>query len=248
MARKTSISPLVLALFGNVVAAYMWLVRHTLRWEVVGEDNHDRLIKSDKSFILTSWHGRLFMMPALAYKYHNGAVSLSSNHKDAELMVAVLKRCGIDAIRGSSSNARKPEKKKGGVSAFRQLLSAAKQKKVIGMTPDGPRGPAYQAELGTVQLARMTGAPILPFSFSTRHSKRFSGWDKFMLPYPIPFGKAYIVFGTPIDVTARDESGLDEARVQLEQALNNVAIEADRLAGLAPDPELFNSTVEAPSS
>lgn len=245
MSRKNNPSPFVLAMIGHVFAIYLWIVERTLRWEMVDEANHQSLCDSGKGFICASWHGRLLMLTSIARRHPNGSVALSSNHKDADIMVAIFKRIGIDAVRGSSSNAKKPEKKKGGAGAFRRLLTELKNNKTLGMTPDGPRGPAFRAELGTVQLSRMAQAPIIPIAFSTRHSKRFSGWDSFMVPLPVPFGKAYVVFGEPFVVSARGDLEMEDARAQLERALNDVTLRADQLAGVEPDPTLAGAVTAA---
>ncbi|MGV6820272.1 MAG: lysophospholipid acyltransferase family protein [Parvularcula sp.] len=238
MARKNKPSPLLLSLVANLVAGYMWLVRRLMRWEIVGAENLQSLATRDEGAIAAYWHARFFMMPSLRRYYPRGAVSLSSNHKDAEFMVATLKKVGIDAVRGSSASARKPGRQKGGIGAFRQLLGKIKEGKVVGVTPDGPKGPAFKAKLGTVQLARMAGAPIIPIAFSTRHAKRFDSWDRYMLPLPVPFGKGVIVIGEPYEVKARGDEEMKQASIGLEQALNAVTLKADQLAGVVPDERM----------
>ncbi len=161
------------------------------------------------------WHGRLLMMPII---YKGKKLSfLVSPHRDGQVMGKALKRFGFHAILGSTT--RK------GFSGFKQMVRAHGSD--IGIVPDGPRGPRQQVQIGVIELARRTGNPILPLTFSASKKKIFKTWDRFLLPYP--FSKGVFVWGDPIYVDRNgDRDYLEEKRLLLERKLNELTEEADR--------------------
>jgi hypothetical protein len=66
------------------------------------------------------------------------------------------------------------------------------------ITPDGPRGPRAKVKSGVIELARLTGAPIVPVSFSAVRRRFLKSWDAFLLP--LPFSRAVYIWGEPIYV------------------------------------------------
>ncbi|MCG2830590.1 MAG: hypothetical protein L6302_06025, partial [Desulfobacteraceae bacterium] len=91
---------------------------------------------------------------------------------------------------------------------------------------DGPQGPRFKVKLGIIILARETGYPILPFSYSAKKMKVFSSWDRFILPYP--FTKCLGIYGNPLFVPKdADKDDLMRYRNLLEKELNRLTLEAD---------------------
>jgi lysophospholipid acyltransferase (LPLAT)-like uncharacterized protein len=96
----------------------------------------------------------------------------------------------------------------------------------ITIVPDGPRGPRRQAQIGVIELAKLTGKAILPLSFSASRRKLFNTWDQFLLPYP--FSKGVFIWGEPIYVDQEgDRAHLEERRILLENRLNELTERAD---------------------
>ena len=96
----------------------------------------------------------------------------------------------------------------------------------IALTPDGPRGPRYQVQIGVIELAKLTGRPIVPCTFSASKRKIFKTWDRFLLPYP--FAKGVFIWGEPIHVDANgDQAHFEERRTLLERRLNELTERAD---------------------
>ena len=162
------------------------------------------------------WHGRLLMMP-LVYKGKKLSF-LVSPHRDGQIVGKALKRFGFHAILGSTN--RK------GFSAFKQMLKAIQGGSDIALTPDGPKGPRYQVQIGVIELAKLTGRPIVPVTFSASRRKMFKTWDQFLLPYP--FSKGVFIWGEPIIVDPKgDRAHLEERRALLEGHLNELTEQAD---------------------
>jgi hypothetical protein len=86
------------------------------------------------------------------------------------------------------------------------------------MTPDGPRGPVYRIQDGIIQLAKLTGRPIIPVSNFTHWKIRLRSWDR--LQIPLPFARCDLRYGDPIWVPREaSEAALEELRVKLEQSM-----------------------------
>jgi lysophospholipid acyltransferase (LPLAT)-like uncharacterized protein len=59
--------------------------------------------------------------------------------------------------------------------------------------------------------------------------KQFASWDRFILPYP--FSRGIFLWGAPIIVPPEaDPSQLEQKRVELEETLNRMTLQADHAA------------------
>ncbi len=202
-------------------AQYIRLVYRTSRWTVVSADVPRRLWDRGEPFIGCLWHGRIMMMPYCWDRREKVRV-LVSRHRDGQLIGGVVRRFGAEIIEGSTS--------KGGAVALRSVLRALEARYCVALTPDGPRGPRMRMSPGAVEAARRTGAPIVTASYSTTRRRLLGTWDRFLVP--LPFGRGVFVFGEPIRVPGdADDEMLEAARLAVEDRLNQVTREADRLCG-----------------
>ena len=62
---------------------------------------------------------------------------------------------------------------------MRGMLKILNRKEYIGITPDGPRGPNMRCSVGVVNLAQLSGSPIIPVTCSSTRRKIIPSWDKF---------------------------------------------------------------------
>jgi len=156
---------------------------------------------------------------------------LISRHRDGEIIARAMQHFGVGAAHGSTAKAGTTDK--GGTDAVRQLVKIVKAGNAVGITPDGPRGPRMRVAAGIVQIARMTGLPIVPATFSARRRKVMRSWDRFVVA--LPFTSGVIIWGKPIAVPRElDPAGLEAKRLEVEEALNALTAEADRLCGHDP--------------
>ncbi|RMF44963.1 MAG: DUF374 domain-containing protein, partial [Deltaproteobacteria bacterium] len=169
---------LLLALAPPLAAVLIRGLHAVMRTEIIGDEPLRKLWQRGENVILAFWHDQLLLM-ALGYR-GPGARILISQSKDGELIARVMKRLGHEAVRGSSS--------RGGREAFREMMKLAQEPVDIVFTPDGPRGPRHQLKDGVVQLARMTGRPVVPMAFVVSRGHRFGSWDRFLLPFPFSRG------------------------------------------------------------
>ena len=205
-------------------AQYIRLCRRTGRWSTVGGHIPRRLWDEGQPFILCFWHGRLMMMP-YCWDYGWPLHTLTSDHPDGRLIARTTAHFGLRTVVGSSS--------RGGAAALRRMARLIRDGSSIGLTPDGPRGPRMRAQSGAVALARLSGAPMVPVSFSAGRRRVLATWDRFVLA--LPFNRGAFVWGPPIRVPRDADAGtLEVCRAQLETALNDITREADGLVCAVP--------------
>lgn len=132
------------------------LLGRTLRLRTFQADRVETFWSAGRNVIVAFWHGRQLMLP-LAYK-GRGIAILISEHRDGELIARILHAFGLGAVRGSTT--------RGGARALRQMVRLGRGGTDLAVTPDGPRGPRCIAQAGTVELAKLTGLPIVPLTFA----------------------------------------------------------------------------------
>jgi hypothetical protein len=205
-----------------LVHAYIRVLHASMRIDVRGAEALASARSSPGRYILCFWHSRFVLMP---YCYPGPRiVVLSSNHRDAEALVRILRKFGIEQARGSSTS--------GGATGLRQILRKVEEGCDVGLTPDGPRGPRRRVQPGVIAVARFTGLPIIPVTFSATPARRLKTWDRTLLPKL--FSKGLFVYGDPVSVPRDADDGVQEAkRRQLEAELDRITDLADDTLELA---------------
>ncbi|MEI7481515.1 MAG: lysophospholipid acyltransferase family protein [Elusimicrobiota bacterium] len=166
----------------------------------------------NSDFIYTLWHSQLAFM---LYSHRGMGISvLVSKSADGEYMARVLRKFGHNTVRGSTS--------RGASQSLMELIERAGAGCPVAITPDGPKGPKGKVQQGVIYLAQKTGMKILPAGVGLSHKITFNSWDNF--EFPLPFGKAAIVYGNPISVSETDS--IPAKTEELEQALNSLGAEA----------------------
>jgi lysophospholipid acyltransferase (LPLAT)-like uncharacterized protein len=207
----------------RLIALYIRFVYATSRWTIERGDIPGRFHDSGRPFILAFWHGRLLMMP-MAWRRDVPIHMLISGHRDGRIISDAVRHFGIASIAGSSS--------RGGGAALRAMVKTLKGGACVGVTPDGPRGPAEVASDGIVAVARLAEVPIIPLAYATGRRRIMATWDRFHLA--LPFSRGIHIWGEPIAVPPDvDARMLDEYRRRLEESLNALGREADRRMGHA---------------
>lgn len=197
---------LLLNLVPPLAAGIIRLLHRSMRMETIGEEHPRQFWDSGQAVILPFWHEQLLLM-VKGYR-GPGARTLISASKDGELLARTMQRFGYDAVRGSSN--------RGGRKAFRELVELGRQPFDLVITPDGPKGPRQKVKDGVVQLARLSGRPVIPMAFACSRGHRFGSWDRFLLPYP--FSRGVYAFGEPLLFGKGEDA--DQFRARLEEAMN----------------------------
>lgn len=207
-----------------LLAWYIRFVHRTTRWDIVGGDILERHWNAGIPFIAAFWHSRLLMM-VCQWRSQQPVHMLISQHADGRFIARTVDRFGLGVIAGSS--------RRGGADAVRAMVKALKAGESIGITPDGPRGPRQRIGAGPISLARLSGAPILPVTYSFKHRILLKSWDRLLVP--LPFGKAVLVCGRPVEVPREaSEAALEALREEVEERLNAITAAADTRMGHKP--------------
>jgi lysophospholipid acyltransferase (LPLAT)-like uncharacterized protein len=174
-----------------LIAFGFWLLKLwnlTLRYEI--DDRADVVGKGVReNFIGALWHNRLLVFPIILRRFfsdRDGAALISAS-RDGDLLSDAIHRFDYDVVRGSSSRL--------GASALFQLSDVLASKRDVVITPDGPRGPAYELGPGIIFLAQKTCARVLPFNLEYSSCWRVKSWDRFIIPKP--FSKIRVIVGQP---------------------------------------------------
>ncbi len=192
------------------------LLAMTLRFERVGVEHHEAGMLSEKNFIFAVYHGRMFG----SVWYHRGGniTTLVSRSKDGEIVSRLVEGIGHHTVRGSSND--------GAVAGLKSIIKALRRGPVA-MMVDGPKGPRGVVKVGSVAIAKVGGAPIVPMVASAWPCWEFNSWDRFQLPRP--FARVRIGYGEPLIVpkTAKKED-LEAYRMELQRRMEALLEELDR--------------------
>ncbi|MEE4252633.1 MAG: lysophospholipid acyltransferase family protein [Desulfuromusa sp.] len=185
----------------------MRLLNLSIKKDIIGADLLRSVWERGEHVIIPFWHDQLFLL-VFGYPGKHAKLLISSS-KDGELLARTMKYFDQDTVRGSSS--------RGGRAAFREMLNLCKEKADIVLTPDGPRGPRHELKDGVIQLARMSGRPVMPLAFVCSRGHRFKSWDRFLFPFPFSYG--VYSFGAPIYFDKQES--VDEFRNRLKKAMHD---------------------------
>ena len=187
MIKKFLQNELIQNIIGFLISLYIKVCFHTSLWYVKNNKSIKNHIKKKSKIIVIFWHNRLLMAP-FCWEYKNNFKMLISSHRDGRIISSAVSYLGIDTIEGSSN--------KNKITSTKQIISELNQKNIIGITPDGPRGPNQKIKEGLVSMQKKTDSVIFPLCYSAKFYKQFSSWDKFMFVFP--FNKFVAIWGKPI--------------------------------------------------
>lgn len=209
-------------MLARLLGCYLAFALGTTRWRLEGAENLASLLAGEPH-VVAFWHEHLPFTPILWRMVRRMPHSrpgrlhvLVSRHRDGRFIGAVVRRFDMGMVLGSSS--------RGGAAGVRRLLRLLRDGGLVGITPDGPRGPRRQAAPGIAQLAALSGAPVLPCAAQTSRRWVLRSWDSMVIPQP--FGRGIVVC-RPAIIVARED--WRDAVPAIGAALTEAADEADRL-------------------
>jgi lysophospholipid acyltransferase (LPLAT)-like uncharacterized protein len=173
--------------------------------------------------ILTAvWHRNL-LMGAYVFRDRDVHVPISLS-RDGRRIAAVARHLGFaDPPRGSSS--------RGSFSLVKEMVRRLRAGAIMTVLTDGPKGPARVSKGGVMQVARMTGLPVVPIAFAARPCLRFGSWDRMILP--LPGARVVCWFGERLDPASLDPESFDvRAHLALDAILDPLTDRLDAELGL----------------
>ncbi|MFN7662670.1 MAG: lysophospholipid acyltransferase family protein [Alphaproteobacteria bacterium] len=197
----------------NIIAflasLYIRLVFKTNTWKKINFEIPLSYLKEGKPFITCFWHSRLLLLP---YAWPGGANTffmLISAHKDGRIISKTVHHFGIKTVAGST--------KKGGARALLDMVRLSRQGKTLGITPDGPRGPAFEVSDGTIMASYLSKADLIPVTYAVKRHKVMNSWDRFMLPGL--FSKGVLMWGAPITYP-KEKKEAESVKKMLKKSLD----------------------------
>lgn len=205
----------------SLAAGFAWLMLNllgrTVRLRETGKDYYLDLEREGKNYIFTLWHGRMFI-PIFAQR-KRGLVAMVSQHTDGEIIARAVEMLGYKTVRGSST--------RGGGKALREMVKLMKSGAHGAMMPDGPRGPKGDFKEGTLILAQLTGAYLVPMTHACSNAKVFGSWDNFVLAKP--FSKVVVACGEPVQIPRQlDSEGLTAMKKEMERRMDDLVEQAEK--------------------
>jgi len=223
--KRIAASPAFQNIVGAASAWYLRLVWRTSRIVFEPADVYDSV---ETPTILAMWHGQHFLMPFVKPKAEQyKAKVLVSRHRDGEINAIAAEKLGIGTIRGSGAHNGEFQRK-GGLSAFAEMLAALEQGYNVALTADVPKV-ARVAGLGVVKLAQYSGRPLLLAAIASNRRIELNNWDRSAIN--LPFSRVAVVASKAITVPPdADAAALEAARQYVERELNRITARAYEIA------------------
>jgi lysophospholipid acyltransferase (LPLAT)-like uncharacterized protein len=131
----------------------------------------------------------------------------------------IFQKLGYRTIRGSTA--------RNGAQAAIESIRALKSNGTMALTPDGPRGPSHVVQGGVMLIARKSGGLLIPVGIAAKPRFHIRSWDRYMVP--LPFARGLMIFGDPISLPRdADEETVEARRLELENEINRLEVEAER--------------------
>jgi len=205
----------------SLVWTYLQLVGKTQQLEIEGQDHLKEIHEGGGPFLFAFWHNRL-LFPAYLYRGTKVGVLVSPS-RDGEYVARTMERFGLMPLRGSSWQ--------GAAAGLLRLARHIRAGYSVAVTPDGPRGPREQVQLGVIQLAKTSGLPIIPCAYSPGRRIVLSSWDRFVIP--LPFCRGAAVYREPIPVPGdADREQMNSLAVRLEAEIREATNRSEQMVGL----------------
>ena len=192
-----------------LLAIYIWIVFFTSRRKYINYEYFKQC--QNKSVIYTFWHGRMMMLSPVMFLAGRRGCVVASQHNGGRTIAKLQRLFGLGAIYGSTT--------KGALNVLRAGVRVLQHGNYsLCISPDGPGGPSMRMQDGALYFAKMTGAPIVPVSFSASNVRFLKRWDKFMVA--LPFSKITYVFGAPVFIDRNTPvEEFEKVRANLEHVM-----------------------------
>lgn len=182
--QRIASSPALNRAAARLFRLWLTLVYRTSRREADGWDTVSRLIAQHGAVIIVCWHQRIMLTPWMFDLDQAPCRSLTSAGRAGRLVGWMHRAFGYGTV----------PMPKGvmGAAEMREVLRGLKAGISIGISPDGPRGPARVAKITPIQWARTAQVPVVVFTFSTTRFWPWRTWDRLM--FPLPFGRVAMLW------------------------------------------------------
>jgi lysophospholipid acyltransferase (LPLAT)-like uncharacterized protein len=195
--------------------AILFLLRSSYRYKnFIGSEVAERIIAdTGKAYVPCYWHQQHIVCGNLMREWlQRGfrAGYIVSPSVDGEVPARIVRSWGGEVIRGSAADT--------GALVLRDAQEMMKRGVSIVATSDGPLGPRFEFKTGTVLMARIGGAPLVPVACAADRAWYMKTWDRFMVPKP--FARIVVAVGEPLPVPRNaSPEDMEAIRAEMQSAL-----------------------------
>ncbi|MBL4556311.1 MAG: DUF374 domain-containing protein [Rhodobacteraceae bacterium] len=199
--RRIRKSRFVQGTLSRLYTAYILFVLRTTRWRSIGTDRIEADLAAGRPHVLCCWHRQVALAPLFRKWEPDSFAVLASDHEDARLLALGYRRMGVGYIplQTTGDNA----------ATLRASVRAVRRGMSLGVSPDGPLGPAEIVKPGAVLIAGMARVPVTAFAYAISRKIRLRSWDGFV--WPLPFGRGVFYAGESFAPAAKPDPGTLDA-------------------------------------
>ena len=205
MANRTFKEKLKIGFLINLLKGFFLTEQHLLKIKSV---NYPK-----QQVIFSMWHRHQCLVYGVEDKSNFYVLISASN--DGEIVAKAIESLKLKSVRGSS--------KRRGVAASLEILDKLKENASIAIMVDGPRGPMGKVKDGIINISKLSGIPIVPVAWASKHKTffTFNTWDKFQVP--IGPCQTVALYGEPIYIPSElTKEETKEWCEKLEKAMNDL--------------------------
>ena len=181
----------------------------TWRVHTTGLDVLEQLADSRRRHILVFWHRHYI---ALFRLFRDRRIAVVTNRSERGHVIAnICRRNQMRTVQVSVNGGTR--------SMLENVHRATDQGYGLGITGDGPFGPAKQVKKVVPKLAARLACPIVPISVVAKQKYAMtSRWDGLEIPYP--FSRVSFVIGDPIQAAIVGQMEPKDLAILIEQQIS----------------------------
>ena len=219
--KKIENSAIINAAVSGALTLYLRFCFATTRWDIRGGEGFRQSVAEGPT-ILVMWHCAILMAPAHVANQKVKLVTLRDPSPAGNLSAGVQSRFGLSPISMSAKDTN--------LTASRKVLRHLRTGGSMGLTADGPTGPARKLKPAPLDWARRSGAKVYTFGFSTKRHRILGTWDRMTLPLPFTNGAALFLEWDHALAKDADDTQRAADSAALEAALTAVQDTAVQIA------------------
>ena len=170
--RCYAVAQLAYALIGNIGWA--------LRLRCLHRERELEFLRQGRPVVYATWHQAIFFL-IWRMRWRRG-ICMASRSRFGEVADYITRLSGNHIARGGSARGGKH---KGGREALDEMTERVRTEGLCtGALVDASLGPPFVVKWGVIELARRTGAPLIPVAADARWKVHLGTWDRTIIHHP----------------------------------------------------------------